>query len=63
MQLCIAVNVFVCIACAYGAYLARSAVPLSGIPSNVLAIVVGRWAIAHVRRQVASQRNDQSPGI
>jgi hypothetical protein len=50
MRFAMACSALTCIVCVFGAYLARSPMPLSGIPSNVLALFVGRFAIRHLRR-------------
>lgn len=51
VRLCIAASSITCVLCVFGAYLASSFSPLSGIPSNVIAIIVGRFALAYLRRQ------------
>lgn len=42
-------SVVVVIACAWGAYKSHSSLPLAGIPSNMIAIIVGTSAIAYLR--------------
>jgi hypothetical protein len=51
MRFCIGCSVVTVISCAWAAYKAHSSLPLAGIPSNMIAIIVGSSAIAYLRRQ------------